>query len=452
MLIAWLVVTVALAAGATLLTHSLLSGTLVLAAALAVWLAYLPHARLAPAPVTLYMWLLALSVLLFLGLTLLDYHGKPVRGLYYYLYTYVPGWNGIRKISRQAIMTSFGFILLAGFGAQLLLSRISHDKLRLAVAVLLSGLVAFEFREAPVPLKAVPSGDKVPQAYRFIAAQPGKAPIALLPVYDGLSVFRGHRGQALDNYLALYSHRRTINGKSSFIPQVTRLFNSAMAFLPGATATRVLRSLGAQYVVVRTWDMPAERGERIVRGLRATRNAYKPVFEDGKDYVFEILPSDDPEDTLAETPKLPLSLEKVPYKGLHAAANVAPERAQRALDGKAASRWSTGRNQRLDDYYEITLATPRELGALELSSPEAIEDAALGYRVEVEDSNGVIRTVATHPHVRLFRDQVFHPRNFVFRVVFEPVQARRIRVTITDPVPSHWWTIQDATLWAKPAH
>ncbi len=446
----WLVLTVAASCGATLATHSLLSGTLVLAIAVAAWLALIPHARLLPAPITLYGWLLVLAVLLFLGLTVFDYHGAPVRGLYYYLYAYVPGWNGIRKISRQAIMTSFAFIVLAGYGVQLLLSAIANAQVRVGVALALAALIAFEFRQAPLPLEVVPAGDNVASAYKFIAAHPGHAPIALLPTNDGLSTFRGQHGMALHNYLALYHHRRTLNGKSSFIPPITRMFNNAMADLPSEIATRVLRELGAQYLVVHTGDMPRERGVRILQGLKAAPTDYRLVHEDGPDYVFEVLPSTQPEDRLDDTPALPEQLVQVPRTALHARASDDRKHVGRSVDGNLTSRWTTGRNQRTDDYYELDLTRPLVIGALELTSIE-VGDAPLGYRIEADDGTGSMQLITERPKLRLFRGQVFHPRGFVFRVVFpKPVLTKRVRVTIIDPFPGRWWTVNEATLWAEP--
>jgi hypothetical protein len=398
--------------------------------------------------------MLALAVLLFLGLTLLDYGGQPVRGLYYYLHTYVPGWSGIRKISRQAIMTSFAIVVLAAFGAQLLFAAIKRAAPRYALALAFMLVTIYEYHEAPVPLIAVPAGDNVPPAYKFLARNRGTAPIAVLPAGDGRRAFRGHRGMAFHNYLAVYHGRRTLNGKSSFIPPVTRSFNNAMSFMPSPFSTRVLRELGAEFVLLHTWDMPADRGRRIVAGLRADHGNYKLVFQDGADYVFRVLPSHGPDqelDRLELTPPRPAGLVEVPRSELRASTNLHRERAQRALDGRPDSKWSTARAQLMGDYFELELKTPRKLAALELTDFRTIDDGPMSYRLELTDERGETRVVASRPNVRLFREQVFSPKQFVFRVLFDSeVPAKKLRITVLEPMPGRHFAVHEAKLWARP--
>ncbi|HEY5958264.1 MAG TPA: hypothetical protein VIV60_16985, partial [Polyangiaceae bacterium] len=87
----------------SLLTHSLLTGTLAVSAGL--WL-FARHRMVLTfgGNRRAYFILLLLAVTMFLGIHPLDWDGEPVRGLYYYFHTYFPGFNGIRHVSRQAVM------------------------------------------------------------------------------------------------------------------------------------------------------------------------------------------------------------------------------------------------------------------------------------------------------------------------------------------------------------
>src|SRR5690606_21469296 len=115
-----------LACLAALLAHSRLAGVVVVA--LGVWW---QSSLGRPSPFSgrrgLYLGLLLLSVVLFLGLTPLEWNGAPVRGLYYYFHSYFPGFNGIRKVSRQAVMTTFAVCVLSGFGSAWLFSKLKRS-------------------------------------------------------------------------------------------------------------------------------------------------------------------------------------------------------------------------------------------------------------------------------------------------------------------------------------
>ena len=60
------------------------------------------------------------------------------------------------------------------------------------------------------------------------------------------------------------------------------------------------------------------------------------------------------------------------------------------------------------------------------------------------------KPVAEQPVLRLFREQVFSPRTFVFRVVLQrPTLADRLRITIEKPVPGYDFTIHEAHVYAQ---
>ena len=53
------------------------------------------------------------------------------------------------------------------------------------------------------------------------------------------------------------------------------------------------------------------------------------------------------------------------------------------------------------------------------------------------------------PDIRMYRDQVYHPKGFVFRIVLpQPVWASRVRIELMDTVAGRWWSVPEIALWA----
>ena len=122
-----------------------------------------------------------------------------MRGLYYYFHTYFPGFNGIRKVGRQAVMTTFVMCVLAGFGGAWFFSRMKKQTDRLLGLALLLGALCYELRCFPHPLEPVWAADEVPEVLRFVASLPARDLIASVPQNAGEQRFRGDAGMGLHN-------------------------------------------------------------------------------------------------------------------------------------------------------------------------------------------------------------------------------------------------------------
>ncbi len=402
----------------------------------------------------LYLSLLLLTLLMFLGLEIFTVDGEPVRGLYYYLHNWVPGFDGIRKVSRQAILIMLVAVVLSGYGAALLFRWIKIYWLRLPTLLLLAGLVVFEFRNAPVDLVRVPSGKTVSAAYRWIASQPGKEPVAVIPVNDGLSVYHSFAGLAIHNYFALYHRRRMLNGKSSWVPPVNKYFVNEMSRFPRASGARLLQTLGVKYLVVHGDDLPSIRSKAVIEYLTLENASFKLAKRDGNDYVFEVLPSRDPNTQLIDVPDSPPA-DAVPVHRWHLTAQAGRqnEKAANAIDGDPNTRWSTGRTQRSGDWFELHLARQERVVAIDFTDNLYTFDAPLSFELSVAEETGTgsepqWRTVLRREEIRLYRAQVFDPKHFLFRVELpRPEPASRIRFKLLDTIPRARWSIYEATVW-----
>jgi hypothetical protein len=436
---------------ATLYADSLLAAVLPVAVSALIWHRVGRGSAAPLSPVTPYAWALILSVVLFLGIEPFVDDGRSVRGLYYYLYTYVPGFDGIRKVSRQAIVVMFAFSVLAGFGAAALFARLAQARVRGAVLAALVVLVSLEFLSAPHALAAVPAGRATPKAYGWIAARPGRAPVAVLPATDGLRRYRGAPGMAIHNYFATLHGRRILGGKSSWIPPSTELFYAAAQRMPSETSLRILQLLGIEYLVVHASDYAPARGATITQALDARPDAWRRVFQAGSERVYQRVAREDPALAPMSTPPLPPGLKRVESRRIEAQASRDATRARRAIDDRLDTFWGTRRNQQPGDWFEFSLKTPARVAAIELVGYDNVFDAPAAFRLEAFGDDGVAHPIMERPRLRIFRDQVHRPRQFVFRVTWpNPASVRKLRITLREGVPGRWWTIHEARLWSAP--
>jgi hypothetical protein len=433
----------------TLLLHGMLAGLIaLLATALLAWRALsLPGVSRG---LGLYCLALGLAVLLFLGIEPLAWHGRPVHGLYYYLYSYVPGFDGIRKVSRQAVMTTFLGAIVAGFGGARLfaLTRTTFARASIFAGLLLT--TTLELRSFPFPLVEQWAGASVPRVYRFLAGLPKDDLLAVLPQNEGTLRFRGDAGMALHNYLALFHAHRFVDGQSSFTPPVTDLVHRALSDLPSERAHTVLREVGAKHLLIHGGDLPGDRRELIER-LRAQADRYRLVFRDGDDVVFTLLDAGAPPAPLAAIPSLPPGARRLSPSELVPSATLESARARYAADGDLETLWSTRTQQAPGQAFELGLTAPHRVVALEIENPGHELFLPMSYVLDASVRDEPYRAVAAQPELMLYRAQVFAPKQFVYRIVLtRPVEADRLRLVVDRPMPGIDVVVHEVRVYVAP--
>jgi hypothetical protein len=430
------------AIGASVAFRDGIAALLTFVAAVALW-RVLRREPLLPPMVVAYTVLVLITVALFLGPAPLTIGKEPVRGLYFYLYHFVPGFDGVRYVSRLAVLMMLGLSVLGGLGAAALFERLKTPRARLAAFAALGCLMLFELRNAPMPLVELPSKKRTPPAYTWLAKHPGPEPLAAIPAYS-----MGFFG-AREDYMALFHGRRTINGKSSWMPPITHAFINESRRFPRKTMTTLLRTLGAKYLLLHASELSVERARHALSWLNARPEDYALRFESEQDYVYEVLPSNDPTVGLLRTPARPKGLVRVSPTQLHARASVNPAQATMALDGSPETMWQTRRQQLPGDWFEVELREPRPLQALEITDFHESFDTSLSFRLWAEAPGEGMREIMRRPDLRMYRDQVYHPQGFVFRIVLpQAIWASRIRIELMDMVAGRWWSVPEIALWA----
>lgn len=445
MLLGMLLCPLALLAGVGVgfLSRNFAVGVPVFLAGLWLWRSIRPGPLLPPLRAA-YLLFIMLVLALFVGPLPALIDNEYAVGLYHYLYQHVPGFDGIRYVSRFAILMMASLIVLGGLGAKAILDSVKDRRRRWIAFGVLLALMLLELRNAPVTLAYLPNKSNLPASYRWLAEHTGPEPIAILPAYP-----KGYYG-ARNDYIALFHKRRSINGKSSWMPPVTHAYIREASRFPRGTMLDMIRTLDAKYLLLHLEEYNRARARRIEKWLSRRTDQLQLVFKSGTHRIYEMLPSDDPLDELQETPPLPSGVERIDLTKVRASAVRLPEEARYAIDGNPDTKWATHRNMLTGDWFELDLGRTRRLAAIDMRDFYEAFDAPVSYRLLVGGKEGNLREVQRRKRPVIYRDQVFRPRNFVYRIVLdEPVEARRVRIELIDTVSRRWWSIHEMVLWAK---
>ncbi len=213
-------------------------------------------------------------------------HGVPsaLPGLYDLLFTYVPGYSGLRVAQRFAMVLMAALSVLAGIGAAQLVRRAGPAGAAVAVAVAVAHLTVQWMGplalDGPLLAAGVPPSPEylrpsttVPEIYRLVGTTEPSAILVELPFGDP-----GYELRYM--YFGLMHERRLLNGYSGFFPP-SYLRRAADLRDPSADWDRAWSALSpATHVVVHGQAFDRQRGQAIGTWL-ASRGAWMIAERDG---------------------------------------------------------------------------------------------------------------------------------------------------------------------------
>lgn len=214
-------------------------------------------------------------------------------GLYWWLYQYVPGFDGLRVPARMAMVFALALAVVGGYGARAIERMARRPRVLLAAAAMLFLVEASpapialngtwsvgDMKPPPVPVLA-PDGP--PAIYRAVASLPGRAVLAEFPFGE----------EQYDLRYMLYSSahwRPLLNGYSGGFPRSHAVNRAALGRVldDPDTAWRVLAASGATHAVVHEDVFAGDGGPRVSAWL-VGRGARLVAEADG-DRLFELPP------------------------------------------------------------------------------------------------------------------------------------------------------------------
>ncbi|MBI2942184.1 MAG: hypothetical protein HYY04_17265, partial [Chloroflexi bacterium] len=212
---------------------------------------------------------------------------------YRVLFDYLPGFQSMRVPARFAIIVMLAISVLAAMGTAYLLRRVSqlnlpeHQSNRQAIrqaslAVLVTVVSLAEYASFPIPMQPIPTGQAIPEVYRWLAGQPVKQVLVELPIDD--NAFR----QAPYIYYSTYHRWTLVNGWRSFVPPGYHELARVLQTFPSGESMATLTDLGVKYVIVHGDKLP--EWDLLQRKRRAERygDQVRVVQQFGHDYVYEV--------------------------------------------------------------------------------------------------------------------------------------------------------------------
>ena len=357
-------------------------------------------------------------------------------GPYALLYEYVPFLRSLRSPERVSILVYFAVAVFAAYGAAALLSRTGPRLARVLLVVLLV-VPTFEHFTGGYYGVEVPSGDDVPEVYRWLAETPEKDPVVELPLYPR----ERHRFYALYMLFSTYHWRPIVFGRTSFYPPSVDYFAWQLRTFPDPDSVGLLRSQGVKTVVVHPelWE-PPDRGERLAR-LKTFANELRltsrfPLLVDpqyrrfglGGETVYRLEGETPPPATsVLCTPRDEIAPDDWTLKG----SGEVPE--SLAIDRNPETAWKTD-GQLPDDYLLIDLGREETVAAARLTFGypynEFPRHLVLRSRVKGEPFETVRYRDDLSTKLEVLKSLRRRPLDVAITLRFEPRRARRLRMRV----------------------
>jgi hypothetical protein len=383
------------------------------------------HVRLKPFLVGLGL----VGFLLSLGPTV-QYGGRELApGPYSLLFDWAPGFRNVRFPERFSIFLILAAAPIAASGLDALSARLKG-----AAACFACLVVLLEHLALPNVLIPMPTGSAVPAVYRWLESQSNVRVVAEFPA----SRNRMERHDALPMWLSTFHWKRTLQGFTGYFPPTYNFSKWRLFHFPDPASVRFLERFGIDTVIVHPeagappswvradprWTVlgPFEGGHVALRLARTGALPFEPPAEEAG---------------LAELPRAGWDVQ-ASYAG-----------AERAIDGDAATAWSTGERQGRGDFYRIRFPAPVLVSRVSLEVRDPYEfPTSLKLMAELDGETVELPFDAQAAYDRLFAALLHRPRQATLDLDLAPsrVTSLRLRVVETDPF---WmpWTLSEVRVY-----
>lgn len=355
-----------------------------------------------------YLLCAAIAFLLALGPCVTVAGHRLCPGPYYALYHWVPGWSGLRRPERFAGLVMLCGSVLAGFGAADLRSRLSPMRFgRAAFAIVIIAMVA-EFLCVPQPITTVATGDRVPEVYRWLAAQPDDTVVLDYPVD------LAENDQLYMYYSALH-WKRIVNGVSGWSPPEDIAKFLVLNSFPAPESIEVLRFLGVRYVIVHS---------TVIKNVTEwVSDEIERVAEFGPDIVFKVKPGPARRLDEAET------LREVPREGWRAEASPSGPEAALAADGRLDTVWTTHTPQRGGMWFALDLGARQTVTRVRLMLGSQAHRFPRYYALDASLDGALWdRLMQSRDWTTVYKSCITSPKNPFLEIRVPPTHCRYLRV------------------------
>jgi len=373
-----------------------------------------------------------------LGPSIQIFNKVILPGPYKLLYSWVPGFQGLRVPSRLSVLMMLALAVLCGFGAARWVGRTKSSGAKTAVPIILGALLLADFLSVPLPLARMEVPGKVPPVYSAVKNLPEGAALIELPIPP--------RGQAKSRealyiYYSAYHWKKLVNGYSAYIPPGYTIIGEAMQSFPSVPTFKLLRDLEVGYVLVHTeWFMSGE-GRRIRDELGKFPGQAILVKAAEGDYLYRLV--GEPKQEKKEQAFIEVG-DKRKWTG---SSNCESGQTSLAFDGDSETGWSTGRPQREGDYFLLDLGESLRVQEISLSLNKKPLDYLRGYKLEGSEDGLSWQILSENSFYfpKLSAGMIDDYSKYRVELLFEPCRVRYLRLTSTLEHKNRPWSIQEIT-------
>lgn len=201
---------------------------------------------------------------------------------YMAVYFWLPGFSGFRDVGRVDQVLTVFVAGAASVGAARLLRRRSRWAAR-TMLVALAAILILEYAVIQKPLFPVASGDAIPSAYKWLAAQPSgvllELPICGLPGQPCLE-------ESTYMYYSTYHWHPLVNGGGGFFPAGWNGRIAPLQTFPSAAADVMIKQLDVRYVIAHPTFPRYSEAQRFCTRVKPCVGYRRLRF--GRDLVFEV--------------------------------------------------------------------------------------------------------------------------------------------------------------------
>lgn len=210
---------------------------------------------------------------------------QGIVGPYLFFYSFVPGFDNIRSISRFFILVLFSLSSVIGIALGLYFNKLNKRRLSLGIFTLLLILIIGEYFWIPPFQRSffekVETGNAVPPVYRWLVEQKEDLVILELPMSYNLKL----NGKYV--YFSTYHWKKLVNGNSAYFPPTFTILEEKLQKIPQDDTIKILKEIGVDYVIVHL-DYYAQAQEMVTAEQLADIKEMMLVKEFDNDLVYRL--------------------------------------------------------------------------------------------------------------------------------------------------------------------
>ena len=347
-------------------------------------------------------------------------------GPYWLLYSFAPGYDGLRAPSRFAMLGMLSLAPIVGVGFDAVWARLRSERARRAMGFGLCAFLVLESVEAPIGLARFRYPDDIPPVHRWLRSQPADTVILELPLDL-------HYADNLYAFYSTYHWQRLVNGRSGFQPAENVAKFLMFVRFPTPSAVRMARTIGVRYAIVHEEAIPLPLSQ-MLRSREVRR-----VQSFGKDHVLEILPGPH------EPPRDERPMHVIPWQGCKAVAKPNAGDVKFAFDGRADTFWLTKGGQRKGNFFAIDLGRPRNVGMVRVGfGRRAFALPRYFYVTTSPDAPAVTgKRTRNEFFESVYRSALRSPKDVWGEIRFPTLRCRTLSIVLFQDKPSFDWAMAE---------